>query len=290
MDYVAITNCPVLFLAGASSALRVAVESGIRPLNWLLSAGHYWRSGRFIVNRDVEFVKLLGGLLFLDSGAQQFYSKFNEFKYPYTVKQYLEFALDINVDLIATLDLPLDILTPRGLSIIEGIKSTIEYGVEVVSRAEELGVISRIIPVLQGFNDPSQWLECLDQYRQHGVIPGRFNYWGIGSLCMAKSTRLVEEVIREIKKALGSNIKIHVFGISMNSLRRVFKLINSYDTSAWVYWAKIDGAVLAWSNRKKSFIHLQVRSGKKYKTEDLMEINLKNILEMHRDLCNTYFT
>ena len=48
----------------------------------------------------------------------------------------------------------------------------------------------------------------------------------------------------------------------------------------------MDGAVLAWSSRKKTFIHLQPREGHRYKTEDLMEVNLKNILEMHRDLCN----
>jgi hypothetical protein len=286
---LAMTNpdppCPTLFLAGANTALRVAVDSGIRPLNWLLSAGRYWRSGGFAVNEDAKLARSLGGLLFLDSGAQQFYSGFRGLDYPYTAGQYLGFALSVGADLIATLDLPLDILVPRGLSVEEGIRRTVERGVEVVSVAEQLGVLGKVVPVLQGFDDPSQWLECLDLYRQHGVSPQRFGYWGIGSLCMARSPRFVESVVREVRGALGSYVRVHVFGVSMNSLRRVFSLIDSYDTSAWVYWAKVDGAVLIWNPRRKMFIHMQPRDGYRYPTEDLMEVNLRSVLEMHRDLC-----
>ena len=54
---------------------------------------------------------------------------------------------------------------------------------------------------------------------------------------------------------------------------------------AWVYWAKVDGAVLVWSRRRGAFIHLQARDGKRYATEDLMEVNLRQVLEMHKDLC-----
>jgi hypothetical protein len=277
--------CPTLFLAGANTALRVAVESGVRPLNWLLSAGRYWRCDGFAIDRDVELAKSLQGLLFLDSGAQQFYSEFSGFDYPYTARQYLDFALRIGVDFVATLDLPLDILVPRGLSVKKGIGKTVEHGVEVVSLAEQLNILGKVVPVLQGYDDPSQWLECLDLYKQHGVTPQRFGYWGVGSLCMTRSPRLVESVVKEVRGALGNNVKIHVFGISMNSLRKVFNLINSYDTSAWVYWAKIDGAVLLWSPRRKTFIHLQARNGYRYPTEDLMEVNLRSVLEMHRDLC-----
>jgi len=286
---LAITNpdpqCPILFLAGANTALRVAVESSVRPLNWLLSAGRYWRYDGFAIDRDVELAKSLQGLLFLDSGAQQFYSEFSGFDYPYTARQYLDFALRIGVDFVATLDLPLDILVPRGLSVEKGIGKTVEHGVEVVSLAEQLGILGKVVPVLQGYDDPSQWLECLDLYKQHGVTPQRFSYWGVGSLCMARSPRLVESVVKEVRGALGNNVKIHVFGISMNSLRKVFNLINSYDTSAWVYWAKIDGAVLVWSPRRKAFIHLQARNGHRYPTEDLLEVNLRSVLEMHRSLC-----
>jgi hypothetical protein len=277
--------CPTLFLAGADNALKVALNLDFRPLNWLLSAGRYWRGGRFVYSSDFRLARSLGGLLFLDSGAQQFYSKFRGSGYPYTARQYLDFALTVRADLIATLDLPLDILTSRGLSVEEGIRRTVELGVEVVALAESLGVQGKVVPVLQGYSDPSQWLESVDLYRQHGITPQKFKVWGVGSLCMARNSRLVEGVIRAVRRVLGGEARIHVFGISMNSLRKVYDIIDSYDTSAWVYWAKMDGAVLVWSSRKRAFIHLRSRDNHRYHTEDLMELNLKNILEMHRNLC-----
>ncbi len=278
-------RCPELYLAGADVALRVAAESEVRPLNWLLSAGRYWSGGRFRHSEDFRLARSLGGLVFLDSGAQQFYAKFKD-RYPYTPAQYLDFAINaVGADLIATLDLPLDILAPRGLPIAEGIRKTVELGVEVVALAERLGVLDRIVPVLQGYDDPSQWLESLDLYKEHGVTPQRFSLWGVGSICMMRSPKSVESVLAAVRRALGNGVRVHVFGISMNALRRVFGLINSYDTAVWVYWAKKDGAVLVWSRRRRAFIHLQSRDGKRYSTEDLMEVNLRQLLEMHRDLC-----
>lgn len=87
-----------------------------------------------------------------------------------------------------------------------------------------------------------------------------------------------------MRKALGG-AEMRVFGISMNALRRVYPLIGSYDTSAWVCWAKADGAVLVWSRRRGVFIHLQARDGKRYNTEDLLEADMRQVLEMHKDLC-----
>jgi len=274
---------PELFLAGADVALRAAKRLRVRPLNWLLSAGRYWRGGGFKESKDFRLARSLGGLLFLDSGAQQFYRKFRGLEYPYTAKQYIDFATKVKADLIATLDLPLDLLAPKGLCVERGLKRTVELGIEIISRAESIGILEKVVPVLQGYDDPSQWLECLDMYKEHGVTPQKFAYWGLGSLCMMRSARLVEEVVREVRGALRTN-KVHVFGIGLNALKRVYSLVDSYDTSAWVYWAKMDGAILVWSSRRRSFIHVQARDGKRYSTEDLMEVNLKNLLEMHEDL------
>jgi DNA-binding PadR family transcriptional regulator len=274
---------PKLFLAGADVALKAAKRLKTKPLNWLLSAGRYWSGERFKRSKDFRLARFLGGLLFLDSGAQQFYRKFRGLEYPYTAKQYIDFAVKVRADLIATLDLPLDLLVPKGLCVEKGLKRTVELGVEVISLAESMGILEKVVPVLQGYDDPSQWLECLDMYGEHGVTPQKFAWWGLGSLCVMRSTRLVEKVIREVKGALRTN-KVHVFGIGLNALKRVYSLVDSYDTSAWVYWAKMDGAVLVWSSWRRGFIHMQARDGKRYSTEDLMEVNLKNLLEMHEDL------
>jgi len=275
--------CPRLFLAGNGAALEVADKSDVRPLNWLLSAGTYYQGGVFRDSEDFKLARGLGGLLFLDSGAQQFYAGFNGFDYPYTEKDYLEFAVRVSADFIATLDLPLDILHPRGLPISDGVRRTVEHGVELIALAEDMGILGEVVPVLQGFDDPSQWLESLDLYKSHGVTPGRFKYWGVGSICMMRSPQKVYTILSEIRRAMPVDVKIHVFGISMNSLKVSYHLIDSYDTSVWVYWAKMDGDVYVWSPRRNSF--MRFKSRRRYDTRDLMEVNMLQILTMHRDLC-----
>jgi hypothetical protein len=282
-------RCPVLFLAGSGTAINAAIGSGIRPLNWLLSAGTYYRNGRFVMSDDFSKAKSLGGLLFMDSGAQQFYKDFKDFDYPYTERDYLEFALKAGVDYIATLDLPLDILHPRGLPIGEGIRRTVEHGVELIGLAEDLGVVDKVVPVLQGFNDPSQWLESLDLYKSHGVTPDRFRYWGVGSICMMRSPPLAHKILSTIRWAMPDS-RLHVFGISMNSLKRVFHMINSYDTSVWVYHAKMDGRVYVWDPGDKAFMRLKVAYWHSYGTTKLMRANLTQILTMHEDLCTRLTT
>ena len=274
--------CPRLFLAGADTALETAVASGVRPMNWLLSAGRYYEGGRFIMSDDFKLARSLGGLLFMDSGAQQFFTKFNKMDYPYSDREYLEFALKAGVDYIATLDLPLDILHPRGLPIMDGIKRTVEHGVELVALAEDLGVVDKVVPVLQGFNDSSQWLESLDLYKSHGITPQRFRYWGVGSICMMRSPPLVHKILGTIRRAMPA-VRLHVFGISMNSLKRVFHIINSYDTSVWIYHAKVNGRVLIWDPVKKSF--MRFKADVRYDTKRLLHANLLEILKMHQDLC-----
>ena len=106
---------------------------------------------------------------------------------------------------------------------------------------------------------------------------------------MARSIKLVENVLKELRKVLG-DAKIHVFGIRLDHLRRVYTYIDSFDTSAWVYWAITGGAVIVWSPTRKAFIHLQARDGRKYSTETLMEINLLQVLEMHKWLCSKNFS
>jgi hypothetical protein len=281
-------KCPVLFLAGSGTAIDAAIGSGV-PLNWLLSAGTYYRGGKFRESDDFSKARSLGGLLFMDSGAQQFYRDFKGFDYPYSDRDYLEFALRVGVDYIATLDLPLDILHPRGLPISEGIRRTVEHGVELIALAEDLGVSGKVVPVLQGFNDPSQWLESLDLYKSHGVTPQRFRYWGVGSICMMRSPPLVHKVLSAVREALPDS-RLHVFGISMNSLKRVFHIINSYDTSVWVYHAKMDGRVYVWDPGDKAFMRLKVGYVHAYGTEKLMRANMLQILAMHEDLCTRLTT
>jgi hypothetical protein len=158
-----------------------------------------------------------------------------------------------------------------------------------VALAEDLGVVDKVVPVLQGFDDPSQWLESLDLYKSHGVTPQRFRYWGVGSICMMRSPPLVHKVLSAVRKAL-PGARLHVFGISMNSLKRVYHIINSYDTSVWIYHAKMDGRVYVWDPADKAFMRLKVAYWHSYGTAKLMRANLTQILTMHEDLCTRLTT
>jgi len=168
------------------------------------------------------------------------------------------------------------------MSVAGGIRKTVEYGVQIFDYAEKRGLTPKIVPVLQGYDDVSQWLESLDQYLAHGI---RAETWGIGSLCMTKSRRLVRSVVKGVADELKDG-RIHVFGIALDSLREVYMDIDSFDTSAWVYWAKMDGVVFVWDTINRRFIHLQARQGKRYDTLSLMRANLDAIMSMVKDLNN----
>jgi hypothetical protein len=277
-----------MYIAGNRYALEKVVEH-IAPPRWLVGAGVFWRGGKFGLGEAVK-IRSKVSKLFLDSGAQQFYRKFKGFAYPYSPKQYLDFALAVGADLIATLDLPLDILAPRGLSVKEGIKRTVEYGVEIYSLAEDLGVRQRIVPVLQGYMDPSEWLESLDLYRSHGV---EAEVWGVGSLCMMSRPALAEKIVKEVRRAL-PRARLHVFGVDLNVLKRVVCLIDSYDTSAWIFWAKMYGTVRVWDPEEESFVKLKPYV--RYPTDKLFRLNIRELFRFHdhlvkkRKLCPNNFS
>jgi len=271
-----------LYWAGHDPAAEILSELfGKVPM--LLSAGTYWLNDRFSLDRALRDAHAASEL-FMDSGAQQFYKKFKGGDYPYSERSYVDFALKLGANLIATLDLPLDILIPKNkISIRKGILRTVYHGVKLFEIAEELSIQEKLVPVLQGFNEPEQWLECLDLYKDHGIDS---NIWGVGSLCMAKSRHLIQSVLTKLRQALRDK-KLHVFGLSLDSLRIVHQLIDSFDTAVWIYWAKMDGAVLVWDPIEFSFVHLQSRDGKRYDTKRLLRINALQIYAMLESI-NSY--
>ena len=248
------------------------------PIPFLLSAGLYWTGNKFSMPTGMNFASET----FVDSGAQQFYRKIKLRDYPYSDWEYMKFAKAVGADRVATLDLPLDILYPDGrLTVAQGLRRSVEHGARMFELKEAVEYSGEIVPVLQGYDDPEQWLECFDMYREAGV---KSSSWGVGSICMMKSTRLAEEVITAVRKKAGNAASLHVFGLALNTLRKVSGLINTFDTSVWVYWAKQDGACFYWDPRNKRFNHLQARDGNRYDTLSLATINLHSILEMTQDL------
>jgi len=261
----------------------------------LASIGVYWRDKFKIPHNLIKRESI--SKLFVDSGAQQFFSKFKSAYYPYTPCEYIRTSLSIlNADLIATLDLPLDILVSRGIiSISHGIRKTVEYGVDCIEVFEKEVMESTkkpiVVPVLQGFDDPSQWLECYDIYKEQGIDKNKFKIWGVGSLCITRSYKFASKVLHEIRHHIGHDVKLHVFGLGLHIVRKVYNIINSYDTSSWVYWAKMDGAYFAFFPKRTEnswrlrFMQWTTRTSHKYDTVEIMALNALNVL-LHNEVLN----
>jgi hypothetical protein len=88
------------------------------------------------------------------------------------------------------------------------------------------------IPVIQGWNKrPDSVLRCIKLYREHGIID-RFNYFAIGNLCVEPNVDIIYKTVKTVRKELPDK-RLHVFGLKLNALRRVFGLIDSCDAMAW---------------------------------------------------------
>ena len=71
----------------------------------LISAGTLWRGRKF--SRPNWLKRKSINKVFLDSGAQQFCTKFKD--YPFTIRQYVDLVKSLKPTYAATLDYPLDI-------------------------------------------------------------------------------------------------------------------------------------------------------------------------------------
>jgi hypothetical protein len=88
------------------------------------------------------------------------------------------------------------------------------------------------LPVIQGWNkQPESVLKCIELYRKHSILD-RFNYFAIGNLCVEPDPRIIYKTISLVRKELPDK-RLHVFGLKLNALKKVFSLIDSCDTMAW---------------------------------------------------------
>jgi hypothetical protein len=124
-----------------------------------------------------------------------------------------------------------DDYNPRNLWLNEGytnIERTVDNVLECV---EKYSRIPWLIPI-QGWNKtPKSVLRCIDLYREHGIID-RFSYFAVGNLCVEPDVRIAFRTISLVRRELPDK-RIHVFGLKLNALRKVFHMIDSFDSVAW---------------------------------------------------------
>jgi len=188
----------------------------------LVSAGILWRGRKF--SRPNWLRRKYINRVFLDSGAQQFCTKFKD--YPFTIRQYVDLVKSLKPTYAATLDYPLDItVVYHKADRRDHIHRTVENAVRLLDYD-----LPNLVLVIQGL-EKYDFNYCLDLYQDYGLLD--WKYWGIGSLCMAKNIDLMVQVCRLVRRRLGNDKWIHVFGPSVLSWSRIRPYVDSIDTSTW---------------------------------------------------------
>jgi queuine/archaeosine tRNA-ribosyltransferase len=68
-------------------------------------------------------------------------------------------------------------------------------------------------------------------YKEHGIIE-RFNYFAVANLCVESNVEIMYQTLKLVRNALPDK-RLHVFGLRLNALKKVYYLIDSFDSTAW---------------------------------------------------------
>ncbi len=119
------------------------------------------------------------------------------------------------------------ITTKTGLSVAEHQARTVTNFCTLRRLAPELP----IIPVLQGWAAPDDYLRCVDQYRAVGVDLTTEPLVGVGSICRRQASADVGAILSALH-ARGL-ARLHGFGVKVRGLQRYGHLLTSADSMAW---------------------------------------------------------
>jgi len=110
--------------------------------------------------------------------------------------------------------------------------TNIERTVEnVLNYTERYRSIPWLIPIQGWSKKPESVLRSIDLYREYGILD-KFEYYAVGNLCVENDVNIMYRTLRIVREALPDK-RIHVFGLHLRALRKVFWLIDSFDSTAW---------------------------------------------------------
>jgi len=97
--------------------------------------------------------------------------------------------------------------------------------------------VNWLIPVQGWAEDPRSLLRSLEYYRDMGVLD-RYRFYAVANLCIERDDDIIVSsliLVRSFFKEIGilDDVKIHVFGMKIQTLRRVKNMIYSFDSTAW---------------------------------------------------------
>lgn len=131
------------------------------------------------------------------------------------------------------------ILDKTGLTVEEHQRRTIGSYI----RLRELQPKIPWVPVLQGYK-PSEYITHIEMYEDYGINLRSLPLVGIGSVCRRQSSDVdeAEAIIREVSS---DGIRLHAFGFKTTGLVRCAHLLESADSMAWSYEARVTKTKLA---------------------------------------------
>lgn len=167
----------------------------------------------------------------MDSGA--FQEIFINGKYTYDVEEYQKAILLHKPDIFVNMDFMCEPnnLRKTGMSIKEHQDRSTDHQITLKNFAEDNDLC--FMGTLQGWKT-TEYLEHLDILQEQGILT---EITGVGSICRRAATFKILNILRTIKNAAPSWIKLHGFGVKTSLLkyRESYDLLHSVDSMAWSY-------------------------------------------------------
>ena len=162
--------------------------------------------------------------------------------FPWSIADYMELAASYPFRRFASADYCCEQqIAPDREEVLDRIARTVATNRECRTRAVDLGIVDRLMPVLQG-RLPTDYLRCADGLHR-SMIPG--TTVGVGSMCRRDihgADGLVA-VVDQLDRSLPDGVRLHLFGVKGSALPWLAPFasrVASIDSQAWGTAARRD--------------------------------------------------
>ena len=226
--------------------------------------------------------------LIIDSGAYDFIIK-RKAEYPYEPKEYFIDILNlfnngvIPLDYLVTMDLicnPLNNKTEHKNNL-KKIRKTIENTKKLDQLFEQEDPKFKLMPVIQGYS-VEEYEMCVKYLIESNILISKKSsdfLVGIGSLANRKKVSEIKAVVKAVSRKFSENdyknIKLHLFGISLNAIKNheIAQKIVSFDSFSWTFPYRFGRVKLFTGSRM-----IEANTQKKLKEPEFYDISLRTTL------------
>ena len=115
-----------------------------------------------------------------------------------------------------------------------------------------------LIPVQGHYEKPSSIEYSIRLLRGYGIIDWvmkHTRYFAVANLCVSKKCRIIWETVEKAWRLLPGDAMIHVFGPAVNCLKRIWRYIYSFDSTAWTRPRAPNGSS-AYNSTERAYLFL----------------------------------